>query len=78
MHLPTSPNQNSDTIARRMRAMFRMHETGVDMLRCRLRREYPQETREQIAKRVSAVLRKSRYDPAVYEERRCSRFSAES
>ena len=52
--------------------------TGVEMLRCRLRREHPEESPEQIAKRIASVLRADRYDPAVFEKRSCSIFSAAS
>lgn len=78
MRPPTSPNQNSEKLARRLHAMFGMHDAGIEMLRCRLRREHPEETPEQIAKRIAFILRAERYDPAVFEKRSCSIFSAAS
>lgn len=58
--------------------MFGMHDAGMELIRCRLRRDHPDETPEQIGKRVAAFLRKNRYDPAVFEERKVSRFSVSS
>jgi len=78
MRPPTSPNQSSERVADRLRAMFGMYEVGVDMLRCRLKREQPDATPQQISQQIGAVLYADRHDETVYTKRTCSRFSEKS
>ncbi|MFN3167036.1 MAG: hypothetical protein ACE37H_08235 [Phycisphaeraceae bacterium] len=78
MRPPACPNQSEARIAERLRAMFGMHEVGVEMLRCRLRREHPHSTPQELSRLVSDYLQANRYDPDVFVTRACSRFSAKS
>lgn len=79
MQPPANHDQSPERVARRLRAMFGMYEVGVDMLRCRLRRESPDATPAAISAQVAATLRADPpLDPAVYRIRTCSRFSAKS
>jgi hypothetical protein len=79
MQAPLNTSQAPERVAQRLRAMFGMYEVGVDMLRCRLRREMPGAPPEAINAEVMAYLRRDRgFDSPLFRKRTCSRFSAKS
>ena len=78
MRPPHNQDQNNQRIARRLRSMIGMHSAGVEMLRCRLRRDNPGASQRQIAIKLGEHLRASRHDESTFTERPCSRFSAKS
>jgi len=79
MQPPINRDQSPEKVAARMRAAIQMHESGLRMLKARLRREHPQETASQIQNRVADYLRADRgrgqhdIQPTL-----CPRFSATS
>jgi hypothetical protein len=76
MQPPICKDQSPEKVAKRMWAMFDMYDTGLSMLRCRLRREHADETPEQINERVGAYLRgRPETQDRFLQPSECPRFS---
>ena len=76
MHANIHDPQDLRRVAARVRACLEMFEDGVDMIRCRLRRENPGVGADELSKLLRHELMSAKQDTDPYlQPPKCPRFS---